>query len=576
MEYGHKTIIIVDDSLTNLNLARNALSEMYNVFTISSGRKLFSFLEKVTPDLILLDIEMPDMSGYEVIEKLKNNRQTAHIPVVFLTAATDPQSELKGLSLGAVDYLARPYSQQLLQKRIEINLLADLQRKKINTNSRDQEALADDKRKTIFELQNAILKTVADLVESRDCVTGGHVERTQTYLRILIDALMENGVYAEELSSWDIGLFIMASQLHDVGKISIRDNILLKPERLSVDEFDKMKWHVNYGMNIIMKIERSTRENTFLKHARITAGSHHEKWDGTGYFLGLKGEDIPLQGRLMSIVDVYDALTNDRPYNKALPHKEAIRVIGEGTGTQFDPRIGEIFIKYEKKFDHCSKLDFRSLYYSTGEVTGDIGNSVVSALTNIVDARDEAENAQTDKIQNCLKTFLEILLTDERYKDAVSQWDLEIFLLSAQLHDVGKIAINDELLNKTEKLTPEEFEKIKWHTNMGLNVLNQIKGSIDRRSLLSHAEALVGCHHERWDGSGYPLGLKGDAIPLQGRVMAIIDVYEALTSDRPQRHKKTHEEAVEIIRGYSGTHFDPELVEVFAGNENRFLKACSK
>ena len=574
MEYKRKIVIIVDDSLTNLNLARNALSMKYDVFTISSGKKLFQILEKVTPDIILLDIEMPEMDGFEVIELLKKNEQTANIPVVFLTAAIDPQSELRGLSLGAVDYITRPFSQQLLLKRVEIHLLAELQKKKLKVYSNGLEELVDEKRRTIFELQNAILKTVAELVESRDCVTGGHIERTQTYLRILIDALLESNIYAEELSSWDIGLFILSSQLHDVGKISIKDNILMKPDKLNGDEFDRMKWHANFGMNIIMKIERSTRENAFLKHARIMAGSHHEKWDGSGYFLGLKGEDIPLQGRLMSIVDVYDALTNDRPYKEAVPHKDAIQIIENGIGKHFDPKIGETFMQYEKEFEHCSKLDFRTLYYGTSEVTGDIGSSVVSALSNIVDSRYEVDNAQTEKIQNCLKVFIEALLANDRFRDIVSQWDLEIFLLSAQLHDVGKFGVNDDLLNKTEKLTDEEFEKVKSHADFGVRVIEQIRGSFNKRELLRHAEALVGSHHERWDGSGYPLGLKGEAIPLQGRVMAIVDVYEALTSNRPHRKKVSHEEAVEIIQSYSGKQFDPALVEIFAENESRFHDAC--
>ena len=573
MENRRKVVIVVDDSLTNLNLARNALAVKFDVFTVSSGRKLFQVLEKVIPDIILLDIEMPEMNGFEVIEKLKQSESTLNIPVVFLTAAIDPQSELRGLSLGAVDYIARPFSQQLLLKRVEIHLLAELQKRKMQVYSNGLERLVDEKRKAIFELQNAILKTVAELVESRDCVTGGHIERTQNYLRILVDALLDNGVYSEELSSWDIGLFILSSQLHDVGKISIKDNILMKPARLDGDEFDRMKWHANFGMNIIMRIEQSTRENTFLRHARIMAGSHHEKWDGTGYFLGLKGEDIPLQGRLMSIVDVYDALTNERPYKQALPHTEAIKIIENGIGSHFDPRIGEIFVKYEQEFERCSKLDTNTLYFGNSQAAGDIGSSVVSAVTNIIDARSEMDSNSTEMIQNCLKTFIEALLTNERYRDTVSQWDLEIFLLSAQLHDVGKFAINDDLLNKAEKLTGAEYEKIKTHTDFGVEVINQIGESVEKRDLLRHAEALTGSHHERWDGSGYPLGLKGEAIPLQGRIMAIIDVYDALTSNRPYRKKLSHEEAVEIIKSHKATHFDPSLVEVFIENEKLFKEA---
>ena len=576
MEDKRKQIIIVDDSLTNLNMARNALAPKYDVFTVASGKKLFRILEKLTPDLILLDIEMPEMNGYEVIAHLKNSIATAHIPVVFVTAVIDPESEIKGLSLGAIDYITKPFSRDLLLKRVEVHLLAQLQKEKLHKYSTGLEELVDEKRRTIFELQNAILKTVAELVESRDCVTGGHIERTQAYLKILVHALMEKGIYAEELSSWDIDLFVMSSQLHDVGKISIKDSILMKPERLTSDEFDAMKWHANFGMNIIMKIEESTRENAFLKHARIMAGSHHEKWDGTGYFLGLKGENIPLQGRLMAIVDVYDALTTDRPYKKALPHKEAIKIIEQEIGSHFDPLIGKTFIEHEKEFEHSASLSSQDLFNTSMEGKEDIGNSVASAVASIVDARGDEDAGHAEKMQNCLKVFIEALLVHDVYTDEVSAWDMEIFMLSAQLHDVGKIAVNDRLLGKTGRLTGDEFEKVKGHANFGVEVINQIKESVNSRDLLCHAEALVGSHHERWDGSGYPLGLKGEAIPLQGRLMAIVDVYGALTCDRPHRKRMSHDDAVNSIKSRRGTHFDPGLVDVFVKHEEAFHKAICR
>ena len=187
-ENGRKTIIIVDDNVINLNVGRNALSGKFNVLTAPSGKKLFQILEKLTPDIILLDIEMPEMDGYEVIKVLKNSVSTANIPVIFLTAVIDPESELKGLSLGAIDYITKPFSPQLLLKRIEVHLYVESQKKKLQLYSFNLEEMVDEKRRTVFELQNAILKTVAELVESRDSVTGGHIERTQTYLKLLLDA----------------------------------------------------------------------------------------------------------------------------------------------------------------------------------------------------------------------------------------------------------------------------------------------------------------------------------------------------------------------------------------------------
>ena len=351
MESNRSKIIIVDDAITNLTLGKNALAEKYDVFTAPSGAKLFQLLERLTPDMILLDIEMPNISGYEVIEKLKCSEETEAIPVIFLTSIIDPESEVKGLSLGAIDYITKPFSRELLLKRIEVHLLIEAQKKELKNYSQNLEKMVSKKTETVFELQNAILKTVAELVESRDNITGGHIERTQEYLALFIDFLLNHNIYTEEFATWDINLFIMSSQLHDVGKISISDSILMKPDKLSDEEVEEMKHHTVYGIKIIEKIEGSTPESAFLKHAKILAGTHHEKWDGTGYPFGLKGTGIPLQGRLMAIVDVYDALTNDRPYKIAYTHDESVEIIRKGKGTQFDPVLTDIFLKHEKEFE---------------------------------------------------------------------------------------------------------------------------------------------------------------------------------------------------------------------------------
>jgi len=353
-----QTIIIVDDDITNLTVARNNLAEKYNVFTAPSGEKLFKLLEKVTPALILLDIEMPVMNGYKILEKLQENAATANIPVIFLTAKIDPENEIEGLRKGAVDYITKPFSRDLLLIRVNSHIIIEKQKKELLRQNVSLESMVNKKTKMVGELQNTVLKTVAELVERRDSVTGGHIERTQYYLRLLTGFLLDHGLYTDELLSWDIGLFIMSSQLHDVGKISIRDEILLKPSKLIAAEFEEMKKHTLYGVDIIKKIEDNTTENDFLHYAEILAGSHHEKWDGTGYPAGLAGDKIPLLGRLMAIVDVYDALTNDRPYKKAFPHEVAIKIIQKGAGTHFDPRIAEVFIKYEKEFERGMRKIF--------------------------------------------------------------------------------------------------------------------------------------------------------------------------------------------------------------------------
>jgi len=567
VESKRSKIIMVDDDITNLSVGKNALVDKFDVFTAPSGAKLFRLLDKLTPDLILLDIEMPQMDGYEIIQELKSNPGTENIPIIFMTALIDPESEIKGLSLGAVDYITKPFSRELLLKRIELHMLIEKQRRELKNYSQNLEKIVSKKTKTVLDLQNAILKTVAELVESRDNITGGHIERTQEYLILFIDLLFEDGIHTEELSMWDIRQFVISAQLHDVGKISIKDSILLKPGRLSKKEYEEMKRHTIYGVNIIEKIEVSTPESAFLKHAKILAGSHHERWDGTGYPHGLKGDEIPLEGRLMAIIDVYDALTNERPYKKPYTHEKTIKAIKRGSGTHFEPALVDVFLAHEKEFKGITNLRTFAARHEQGGVDR---KSISKAVAAIMDARTGSKNGHIDRIRRYLTILINALLEHNRYKDEVSSWDLEVFLLSAQLHDVGKLAIRDSILHKNGKLTEAEYDKVKEHADFGVKVVRQIMEDVDDNNLLSHAEALTGSHHERWDGSGYPLGLKGTKIPLQGRLMAIVDVYDALTNDRPDREKIPHGEAVEMIKSYSGTYFDPELVDVFMAHEKEF------
>lgn len=338
-----KKIILVDDDITNLTVGKNALSDAYDTYTVPSGEKLMQLLNTVHPDMILLDINMPGMNGYDIIANLKRKQETVDIPVVFLTSKSDMDSELQGLTLGAIDYINKPFSAPLLRKRIETHLLVIEQQRELRHYNRNLKALVSEKARTVFELQNAVLNTVAELVECRDDVTGGHISRTQEYLQLLLEEMFRGGVYEEETSTWDLEFLIPSAQLHDVGKIMVPDYILKKPGRLTSEEFEQMKQHTTQGAKIIETIERSTTENTFLKHAKIFALYHHEKWDGSGYPLGLCGEEIPLQGRMMAIVDVYDALVSERPYKRAFSHEEAVDIITEQSGKQFDPVLVEVF-----------------------------------------------------------------------------------------------------------------------------------------------------------------------------------------------------------------------------------------
>jgi putative two-component system response regulator len=373
-----KAIYLVDDDLTNLTVGIDAIEEYYDVLTLSSGELLLQMLEKNIPDLILLDVEMPGMNGYDVLARLKGDPRTANIPVIFLTAMSDGSSELKGLSLGAVDYITKPFSAPLLLKRIEMHLLVESQRRMLETQTRMLEAqtrtletqthelrlqkleltrfntnlleMVKDKTKTVVELQDALLSTMAQLVECRDDITGGHIDRTRGYLAVLLDVMQKRCIYMDEVSKWDINLVLQSAQLHDVGKIAVKDGILNKPGKLTADEFNEIKEHAAFGGTVIEKIKEGTSEQAFLEYAKIFAVSHHEKWDGSGYPNGLKGQEIPLLGRLMAIADVYDALRSERPYKNAYSHEDSVSIIHAGSGSHFDPLLVELFLSVADEF----------------------------------------------------------------------------------------------------------------------------------------------------------------------------------------------------------------------------------
>ena len=350
-------IILVDDIIPNLDQGRNILKPYFEVYPAPSGAKLFEILDNILPDLILLDIEMPVMDGYEAMRRLKANPRYADIPVIFLTSKDDESSEMEGFDLGAVDYVTKPFSGPLLLKRITNQLLIVQQKNELIKSREAIQDYADNleikvKEKTaeVFNLQNAILSTVADLVEFRDKLTGGHISRTQSYLQELIEEMIRTGVYADEVSKWDMDFFLPAAQLHDVGKIAISDLILNKPGRLTEEEFEIMKTHVTVGVEAVEHIMSETQGHAFLRHALLVTGTHHEKWNGSGYPMGLSGLDIPIEGRLMAIADVYDALISVRPYKKAFSHEEACAMIEEGSGTHFDPVLVDVFRNVKDKF----------------------------------------------------------------------------------------------------------------------------------------------------------------------------------------------------------------------------------
>jgi len=348
-------VFLVDDNIANLNMGKSALQQKYTVITIPSGEKLFIALKNQKPDLILLDIEMPGLSGYDTIKGLKINPETANIPVIFLTSKRTSDDELLGFSLGAVDYIAKPFSPPILLKRVELHLLLQAQKDMISEYNRNLIELVNVRTDDISTLQNAVIMWAAEVIEFRDSETGQHVERVQKYLEIMLNEMTTMESFSAEVITWDIEAFIKSALLHDVGKIKIRDDVLLKPARLTDDEFVKMKLHSSYGKELLEKLENKIPSQTFLEYAIILAYWHHERWDGAGYPDGLKGDEIPLQARMMTLADVYDALISERPYKKAFSHEEAMKIISEGRGTQFDPDLADLFIRLSDKIKRISE-----------------------------------------------------------------------------------------------------------------------------------------------------------------------------------------------------------------------------
>ena len=335
-----KTIFIVDDNVTNLMAAKTALDGIYKSFALPSADRMFKLAEKIMPDLILLDIEMPEMDGFRAMELLKSDKKLKSVPVIFLTGKNDPATEIRGFEMGALDFIIKPFSPPVLIRRLETHLETDKMIKE------SQQAVRD--------IHNATISVIADMVESRDQVTGGHIEKTKIYLKILIDELIRTKTYIEEISRWSMGLLLSSSQLHDVGKITVSDLILNKPGKLTEEEFSQIMKHCKEGERVIDRIIGKTKDDGFLLHAKKFAGYHHEKWNGTGYPRKLSETNIPLEGRIMAIADVYDALVSERPYKKPFTHQETVNIIRNDSGTHFDPLLVEAFLSVADDFQKTS------------------------------------------------------------------------------------------------------------------------------------------------------------------------------------------------------------------------------
>jgi putative two-component system response regulator len=350
------TILIVDDTPDNIMLLSRLLKDRYNTKVANNG-SLALQIAQATPglDLILLDVMMPGLDGYETCRQLKANPVTADIPVIFLTAKNQVEDEAMGLSLGAVDYIAKPISPPILFARVATQLTLAGARRQLQAHNENLEKLVQDRTAQLALMQEAIIMAMGTLAETRDnaAVTKGdhHIRRTQHYVRALARHLQHHPRFAADLSDDNIELLYRSVPLHDIGKVGIPDRILLKPGVLDREEFEVMKLHAVYGRDTIMLVEKHIGgTNGFLMFAREIAHSHQEKWDGSGYPDRLAGEQIPLSARLMAVADVYDALISRRVYKPAFTHQQALDVMRKGRGTHFDPDVLDAFFEIEGQF----------------------------------------------------------------------------------------------------------------------------------------------------------------------------------------------------------------------------------
>ncbi|MBF6057537.1 MULTISPECIES: response regulator [Thiomicrorhabdus] len=341
----HPKLLCVDDTAANLKLLIELLSPLYEIKIATNGLKALEILQTYPADLILLDIMMPEMDGYEVCRRIRSNPETKDTPILFLTAKNQPEDEEKGLKLGANDFVSKPLNPRVLLARIETQIKLHFAQQKLQQHNQNLEEQVEKRLNEIQRLQDSTIFVMTSLAEFRDECTGNHIQRTQDYVQLLAKAAAQTPQFRSQLSPSKIEIITQSAPLHDIGKINIPDNILLKPGKLTSEEFEIMKTHSQKGYEILHQASLNMGESgDFLEIAQQIALSHHEKWDGSGYPQGLKGEQIPLPARLMALADVYDALTSERPYKKAFSSDKALEIIQEGRGSHFQEILVDLFI----------------------------------------------------------------------------------------------------------------------------------------------------------------------------------------------------------------------------------------
>lgn len=352
---GTYTIMVVDDSIDNLNALSKLLTfKGYRVLPFTRGQTALEAAAKAPPDLMLLDIQMPGMDGYQVCRAMKASETLRDVPVLFMSGLQDPDAKLDAFAAGALDYITKPFWLEEVEARVKTHLkLHSLQRALAEYNQR-LEGLVAEKVAEISRAQLATIVALAKLAESRDDETGGHIERVRVYCKLLAEQCQAEGIGGGEVDARFVDTIFHASPLHDIGKVGIPDAILLKPGRLTPEEFEIIKSHTTIGAETLAAVHRTYPENALIHMGMEIALRHHEKWDGSGYPGGLAGEAIPLAARIMAVADVYEALRSDRPYRQALEHRVVANMIVADSGRHFDPALVRVFEELASQFEALS------------------------------------------------------------------------------------------------------------------------------------------------------------------------------------------------------------------------------
>ncbi|MCC8998155.1 MAG: two-component system response regulator [Candidatus Contendobacter sp.] len=350
-------ILIVDDERFYIDVLVDLLKEDYRTVVAKNGEQaLRRAASDSPPDLILLDILMEGMDGYEVCRRLKANPAIRNTPVIFLTIKSEVADELKGFELGAVDYISKPMSPPIVRARIGTHLALNEARKVLADQNQFLERKVLERTEELDRTKYAAIFCMASLVEARDNETGKHLLRTQNYVRTLAEKLKDHPRFAHYLDEHTIELLYKTAPLHDIGKVGVPDRILLKPGKLDPEEWELMKKHPDYGHQALLRAEQEMGTTDFLQLAKEIIYTHHEKWDGSGYPRGLKEDEIPIAGRLMAIADVYDALINRRVYKNRFLHEDAVEMIRQAAGHHFDPDVAEAFLEQQEEFKRIASV----------------------------------------------------------------------------------------------------------------------------------------------------------------------------------------------------------------------------